>query len=463
MADSNTSKSKERLLALIGLSFAVFLVANDLTIFPAAIPTIEQEFNSDITRAQWIINGYILVFGVLIITGGRLADIYGRRRIFFIGAGFFAFFSLLAALSMDIWMLLVSRALMGIGGALMWPAILGMVYELIPKERAGLAGGLIMGVCGISDSFAPMLGGFLTEFASWRWIFLLDVIVAALVCLGCWKTVADDKPEKIEEHIDYLGVTTLSISLFSLLMALDLVVELGFKSPIVVLLFIISVFFLGGFTAVERNAGSDALIPKDVMSNRRFFAACVVTLLLSVVFFSALVYIPQFLTKVRGYSPTLAGIGLMPMMMAYGLVSYISGRLYEKIGAKVIIAIGSVFISAAMFMLSHIQVNTSFRELIPGLLVLGAGVGFFFSTVTTVAVTIVARNRSSLAGGIIYMFQIAGGALGLGMNTTIIALAPDLSTGIDRAFTINAYLALIGLVVSVLFIEGEPCRVGSTK
>ncbi|GAB2884470.1 MFS transporter [Microbulbifer echini] len=451
MADNSFPLNRDRFLALTALSFAVFLVANDLTVFPAAIPTIELEFNSTITRVQWIINGYILVFGVLIIMGGRLADIYGRRRIFFIGAVIFAFFSLLAALAIDLWMLLVARALMGVGGALMWPAILGMVYGLIPKEQSGLAGGLILGVCGVSDAIGPILGGFLTEYASWRWIFLLDVVVAALVCFACWGAVADDRPENISEHIDYLGVTTLAISLFSLLVALDLAVEIGFKSPLVVILFIVTLLFLGGFLMVERNVGSDALIPEDVAKNRWLIAACIVTLLLSVVYFSMLLYIPVFLYKVRGYSPTFAGIGLMPMMITYGLVSYISGRLYEKLGAKVIIAAGSLCICVGMFMLSHINENTSFQELIPGLLVVGAGIGFAFSTVTTAAITNVASARSSLAGGIIYMFQIAGGALGLGMNTTVIAMSPDLSVGIDRAFTINAYLALIALVISVFF------------
>ncbi|WP_444922508.1 MFS transporter [Microbulbifer sp. CnH-101-G] len=458
MADTNYPLARERLLALAALSFAVFLVANDLTIFPAAITTIEQEFDTDITTAQWVINGYILVFGVLVISGGRLADIYGRRRIFLTGAGIFVFFSILAALSIDIQMLLVARALMGVGGALIWPAILGMIYELVPKENPGIAGGLIMGVCGISDSIAPMFGGLLAEFASWRWIFLMDAAVATLVGFLCWKWVVNDKPDKIEEHIDYLGVITLSLFLFSLLLALDLAVDHGFKSPINVCLFIVSLLFLGAFIVVERNTGRDALIPEDVVNNSRFFVAGIVTLLLSIVFFSALLYIPQFLIRVRSYSPTFAGMGLMPMMMAYGLVSYISGKLYKKVGAKVIISIGSVCICIGMFMLSHIDENTSFQEILPGLLVIGSGIGFFFSAVTTAAITIVAPARAGLAGGIIYMFQIAGGALGLGMNTTVVAMAPDLITGIDRAFTINAYLALVGLVISVLFVEGKSLK-----
>ncbi|GAB2884525.1 MFS transporter [Microbulbifer echini] len=459
MTKAKPPLTKTQFLGLFALSLAVFLIANDFTAFSVAIPAMEKEFNSNITTAQWVINGYTLVFGVLIISGGRLADMLGRRRIFFIGTAIFVFFSLLGGLAVDMWMLLVSRALMGIGGALMWPAILGMIYGLMPEDRSGLAGGLIMTVCGASNAIGPMLGGVLTDLASWRWIFFINLPIALLACLVCWKVVADDSPEDVKEKIDYAGVTTLSISLFGLLVALDFAVDFGFKSPIIISLFSIFLVFMGLFIIVERNAGMNALIPEDVARNSKFFAAGIATLLLSVVFFAALLYVPQFLTKVRGYSAAFSGIGLLPMMMVFGIVSYISGSLYERLGAKVIVCAGTICMCVGMFMLSHLTKDTTYPVLIPGLMILGAGVGLFYSTITTAAITVVDPSRSSLAGAILYMFQIAGGAIGLGMNTTIVAMAPDLPTGIDRAFTVNAYLALAGLVVCILFVSGKDVKV----
>ncbi|MFA0810233.1 MFS transporter [Microbulbifer epialgicus] len=459
MAKSSTPLTKSQILGLTALSFAVFLIANDLTAFAVAIPTIERDFHSDITTAQWVMNGYTLVFGVLIITGGRLADMFGRRRIFFIGSAIFVFFSLLGGFAVDMWMLLICRALMGIGGALMWPAILGMIYGLMPEDRSGLAGGLIMAVCGVSNSIGPMLGGTLTDLLSWRWIFFINIPIAMLACLMCWKVVADDSAEKMEEKVDYVGVTTLSISLFGLLVALDIAVDIGFKNPLTVFLIVVFLLFMGFFIIVERRVGKFALIPPDVAGNRKFFAAGVTTLLLSAIWFSALLYIPQFLSKVHGYSAMVSGLGLLPIMITQGIVSYISGSLYEKLGAKLIVSVGTVFLCAGMFMLSHLHKDTTFAQMIPGLIVLGVGVGLFYSTITTAAITVVDPSRSSLAGAILYMFQIAGGALGLGMNTTIVAMAPDLPTGIDRAFTVNAYLALAGLVVSILFVSGKAVKV----
>ncbi|WP_020414977.1 MFS transporter [Microbulbifer sp. SSSA007] len=459
MAEERTPLTKTQFLGLTALSLAVFLIANDFTAFSVAIPAMEKEFNSDITTVQWVINGYTLVFGVLIISGGRLADMFGRRRIFFIGTAIFVFFSLLGGLAVDVWMLLISRALMGIGGAMMWPAILGMIYGLMPEDRSGLAGGLIMAVCGASNAIGPMLGGTLTDLLSWRWIFFINVPIAILACFVCWRVVADDSPEEVRERIDYAGVTALTVSLFGLLVALDLAVDFGFKSPLIVALFSIFLLFIGLFVIIERNAGKDALIPQDVASNSKFFAAGIATLLLSVVFFAALLYVPQFLTKVRGYSAMASGMGLLPMMIVFGLVSYVSGSLYERLGAKVIVSAGTVCMCAGMFMLSHLHEDTQYSSMIPGLMILGAGIGLFYSTITTAAITVVDPSRSSLAGAILYMFQIAGGALGLGMNTTIVVMAPDLPTGIDRAFTVNAYLALAGLIVCILFVSGKTIEV----
>ncbi|WP_226649233.1 MFS transporter [Microbulbifer variabilis] len=453
--ESRIPFSKSQLLGLMALSFAIFLIANDITAFSVAIPSMEKEFNSDITTGQWVMNGYTLVFGVMIISGGRLADMFGRRKIFFIGSAIFVFFSLIGGLAVDMWMLLGARALMGVGSALMWPAILGMTYRMMPADRSGLAGGLVIAVCGFSNCIGPLVGGALTDWLSWRWIFFINVPIAILACLICWKAIPYDSADKVEEKIDYLGVATLSIALFGLLVALDLAVDIGLKSPLVITLVSIFLIFIGLFILVERRDSLDALIPKDIVRNYRFFAAGITTLLISVIFFAVLFFIPQYLSKVHGYSAIYAGLGLLPMMIVQGIGSFITGSLYEKLGARLMVAMGVLLMGLSMFILSHLYKGSPYIQLIPGLIILGAGVSLFFPTITTAAITAVDPARASLAGAILYMFQIAGGAMGLGMNTTIVAMAPDISTGIDRAFTVNAYLALASLIVSILFVSGK--------
>src|SRR3954447_22399930 len=171
------------------MALGVFVIANDFTALSVAIPRIEADLGTDLTTAQWVINGYALVFGVLIVTGGRLADLFGRKRIFLIGAACFAAFSLLGGLAPNVGLLIACRSLMGIGGALMWPAILGMTYAILPDDKAGLAGGLILGVAGFGNAVGPLLGGFLTDVLSWRWLFLVNVPIALFAMFVTWREV----------------------------------------------------------------------------------------------------------------------------------------------------------------------------------------------------------------------------------------------------------------------------------
>ena len=150
---------RSTILALAAMALAVLIVANDFTAFSVALPAMEKDLDSDLSTIQWVVNAYGLVFGVMIVTGGRLADMFGRRNIFFAGAGIFAGFSLLGGVGQsDIWVI-ACRALMGIGGAMMWPAILGMTYDVLPESKAGLAGGLILGAAGFGNAIGPLIGG----------------------------------------------------------------------------------------------------------------------------------------------------------------------------------------------------------------------------------------------------------------------------------------------------------------
>src|SRR5438094_1238919 len=192
-------------MTLVAMGLGVIVIANDFTALNVALPSIEHDFNIDVGTAQWVINAYALTFGMAIVAGGRLADMFGRRRIFFIGSAIFAGFSLLGAVAHDSVWLIAARCLMGIGGALMWPAILGMTYAALPEEKAGLAGGLILGAAGVGNAIGPLVGGVLTDVLSWRWIFFANVPIAAFaVLVTLWKM--HQPALKTEgERIDYAG------------------------------------------------------------------------------------------------------------------------------------------------------------------------------------------------------------------------------------------------------------------
>ena len=456
MSQVKDSISRSEALGLAAMGLAVLVIANDFTALSIALPAIEEALSSDVTTTQWVINGYALVFGILIVTGGRLADMYGRRRIFFIGSAIFATFSVLAGFADDVWLLLLARAVMGIGGAMMWPAILGMTFAIVPRSRAGIAGGLILGMAGFGNAVGPLVGGVLTDLASWRWIFFLNLPIAAFAAFVTWRVVPATKVEDAERRIDYAGVVTLSIALLALLLALDFGSDEGWTDPMIIVLFAVAAVGLLVFGYVENRSGEHALVPSDVIQNRDFFTAGLATLLMSAIFFASLLYLPQFLTKVLGFSPVEAGLGLLPMMGLFALASFVAGPLYSRVGPKPIVTLGAVALVVGMFLLSFVdRIDSYSAALVIGMVVLGTGIGLFYSTITTVAITALDESRASLGGAIIYMFQIAGGAVGLGLNTAFVVSASSLADGIHVAFLVDMALAVGGLIVVVLFVGGQ--------
>jgi EmrB/QacA subfamily drug resistance transporter len=444
-------------VALVAMALGVFVIANDFTALSVAIPNIEHDLSTTLTKAQWVINGYALVFGALIVTGGRLADLFGRKRIFMIGAAIFAVFSLVAGLVPGVNGLIAARMLMGVGGALMWPAILGLTYALLPESKAGLAGGLILGVAGLGNAVGPMLGGFLTDDFSWRWVFFVNLPIAAFAMLVTALRVPESREPTATHHIDYGGIALVSTALVLVLLALDEGTTEGFGDPVILAMFGIGALLLFAFFPYERTQGDGALVPSEVLRNRVFAASCLATLMMSAIFFSALLYVPQFFEEILGYSALRAGAGLLPLMGVFAATSFVAGSLYNRVGGRIVVAVGAACLGAGIFLLSLVDASSGYAEFVPGMVVLGVGVGLFYSAITTTAVTALDPTRSSLAGGIVYMCQIAGGAVGLGLNTALVTSEPSLADGISLAFKVDAALALVGLVVVLAFI-GRPAE-----
>lgn len=430
---------KDVILALVALGLGNLMLAQDLAALNVALASIERDLDINLTTAQWVVNAYLLVYGMLIVTGGRLADELGRRRLFLVGAAIFAVASVLGGLALNAYWLIGARALMGIGSGLMLPAITGMAYAALPEERAELAGGLIVGAYGIGMAIGPIAGGALTEFLGWRWIQFVNLPIALLAIVGVWRAIPPD-PAGGRPTIDYAGIVTLSAGLVSLLFALGQASAWGWGDWRIVTCLGLSILLFLAFFAIERRAGDAALIPGDILRNRGVALGCALRALMAPVYAATLLYLPQVMQKLLDFSPLQSGFGMLPMLGGYAVVSLLVGSLAGRISTRMAIIIGLVGLTLGPFLLSGFSVAAGYPGLVVGLILTGIGLGLFQPSIGTEAVKADPRGRKSLASGLVLMSQFVGGAIGLGVTTAFVASA-------ERA-AVTAHLAGAGILVS---------------
>ena len=418
MAEDN-KLSRAAVLTLGTMVITTAIMANDFSSMNVALPDIEKDFDTDLNTVQWVINAFILGLAVLTITGGRLADIYGRKQSYFIGMSIFALASFFGGFAPNIYLLISARVIMGIGAAIVLPAIVGILYHSVPDKRAGLAGALFAGSIGVGEAIGPILGGGLTTFLRWRWIFFFNVPVSIIAMFLAWRVVQRDPVHQTDDKIDYLGSVVLALGLFGLLFTLDQTASWGWGDPRTLALLVGSLIVLAIFVVVERRVGEWALIPHDIMIHKEFRLTVLSMLLLSMPFFVSLMYIPQITQKFLGFSAFEAGIGLLPLVVTFAFASFFSSRLYDKVGPKLAVAGGAGFLVLGSILLTTVPDDVTYIWLVPGMLIIGIGIGIFFSSATTAGVTLIDSAKSSLAGGILFMGRVVGAAIGIALTTAI--------------------------------------------
>lgn len=405
-------------LTFLAMGIGILVVTVDITSINVALPAIEKSFNIDLKTIEWIINGYLLAFAVLMVTCGRLADMYGRKKIFLIGLCLFGTASLIAGLSQSAGLLITMRVIQGAAGAFLWPTIIGICYASVSDTRKGVAIGIVMAVSGFGNAAGPLVGGFLTEFYSWRWVQFINVPLAILAGLITLFVVKEQDTEEGEQGIDYIGVLLISLAVFAFLYALEKSTDWGLFSLPTGGLILLSFILLFVFKKMEPRQ-SNALIPPDVMQNKRFMIYCIVMFTIVPTFFCLFLYVPQYLEKFDNFSPLKAGAGLVPMLIFYSAVSAFSGKVYNRYGPRITIFTGMMITALGTYLTAFYGFGNDFFLLTVATSVCGIGIGLSIPSITNGGVSSVKESRASLASGLIFMFQLCGAVLGLAIISTI--------------------------------------------
>jgi EmrB/QacA subfamily drug resistance transporter len=407
---------------LLAMATGMFMVNIDLTAVNVALASIERGLDSDITTIQWVLNAYLLAFSVLLVQGGRLVDIFGAKRMFVGGSLVFAAASAACGAAPSDVFLIAARVVQGVGGAMMWPALLAIAVHTVGPDRQASAVGFLMAGAGVAQVVGPILGGVLTEAVSWRWIFLINVPVAVVVVPVVLRLVKQQRGPR--ERVDHLGAGLLLAPLAALFIALDQGSTWGWDSAPVIVLVVTFFVLLAAFIAVERRTPAP-LLDLALFRSGEFVGGNVVKATTMFAFLSQLLFIPLYMQVVLGSTPLEAGLALMPTSVLLAVCPPITGRIVDRVGTQIPCVVGMSLLAVSGVVLFLLGPGDSYWALFPGVLLLGLGMGACNAAGTTAAIAGAGPEKAGVASGIVYMLGFVGGALGIAITTAIYNAVAD--------------------------------------
>lgn len=389
----------------------MLLAALDQTIVATALPRIATELNG-LNKLSWVATAYLLTSAVTTPIYGKISDLFGRKKIFQTAIGIFLVGSVLCGIAQNMDQLVAARALQGIGAGGLMSLVLAIVGDIIPPRQRGRYTGYFLAVFGVSSVIGPLLGGFLTESLSWRWVFFVNLPLG-IAALSAVASRLHLPVHRREHQIDYLGAGLLSASAISLLLA---TVWGGnnyaWSSRPIIALLAGSILLALGFIMQERRA-KEPIIPLRLFKNDIFSVSIILSLLSGIAMFAAILYIPIYQQTVRGYSPTKSGLLMLPLMLGLLTASITVGRLTSKLGKyRIFPIIGTLILSLGLWLFSHLTLTTS--EVVIGLwmLVIGIGLGSFMQIMTLAIQNAVDRSEMGTATSSATFFRSLGSSFG---------------------------------------------------
>ena len=467
MSEVPFTESPRRWWSLAALAFSLFMIYLDTTVVNVALPAIEGDLRLSLSELEWTVNAYTLAFAVLLLTGGKLADFLGRRRIFLLGLVVFTVSSLLCGLAVSGAMLIAARATQGAGAALMLPATLSIISVTFHPRERGTAFGVWAASSGIGAALGPLAGGLLVEGIDWRRIFYVNVPVGTIGLLAALVLVPESRDTTAEQRLDVPGLLVSGVALFALTFGLVEGHRYGWGSTLIVGCFAAATAAFVVFLVVEARARLP-MLELSLFRRGPFAGASVVSLLSFFALFGVFFYVSIYLQRVLGYSAIEAGATFLPFSVLVAVSVPVAGRLTDRVGARLPLAAGMTLLAAGLFFLSGLGLQSSFWSLLPGLVLGGFGIGLTIAPANAAVLGSAPDAKAGVAAAVVNTFLQTGGVLGVAIMGAIIAsriaglrigdarLAPAYVSGVQDALRVAAIAAFVGALLAAVTIGRRP-------
>ncbi|HTW18775.1 MAG TPA: MFS transporter [Mycobacteriales bacterium] len=462
-------------LALMVIAMAQLMVVLDATIVNIALPHIHTALHFSATGLSWVLNAYTLVFGGLLLLGGRTGDLFGRRRMFIIGVLVFALASLAGGFAQDKGFLLAMRAIQGVGGAIASPTALALVTTTFPEgPERNQAFGVYAAVSGAGAAVGLILGGVLTDLLSWRWVLFVNAPIGVALAIAAPMVIVETERRRAGS-LDIQGAVTSTGGMAALVYGFIHAATYSWSSTTTILSFAIAVVLLSAFVVIESRI-SNPLMPLRLFRSRVRVGSYVVMLILGAAVFAMFYFLTQFVQQVMGYSPLKAGFAFLPVSAVIIVVAQVVSRLVSKLGPQALIIAGILLTGFGLVFLSSLAPDSSYvGHVLPAISLIAVGMGCVFVPITLTAVGGVEPQDSGIASAMLNVGQQIGGTIGLSALVTVFsraythdatanagtlspaALAQHAFThGADAAFKAGAIFAAFGLIAAFFLIRIQP-------
>jgi EmrB/QacA subfamily drug resistance transporter len=396
---------------LIVVCVAVFMLLLDITVVNVALPDIDKELNTSFTDLQWVVDAYALTLAATMLNAGSLGDLLGRKRVFLIAIALFTVASALCGAAQSPLWLILARAFQGIGGAGMFAVSLAIISQEFHGRERGTAFGIWGATVGLAVAIGPLVGGALTTYVGWRWIFFVNIPIGIACVAGGIRELHESRNE---EHggFDLPGLLTLTGGLFSFVLALLRGNDWGWSSGRVVGLFVAAALLLGAFAAIELRQ-ERPMFDFSLFRVPTFTGAQTTAFAISSGMFAQFLFLPLYLENVLGYSAVATGVRFLPLSLVSFVCAPIAGRLSARVPVRLLLSGGLALCGVALLLMWGIELGSSWTTLLAGFLVAGVGIGFVNAPLASTAVSVVEPRRAGMASGINNTFRQVGIATGI--------------------------------------------------